>query len=463
MSRATRVAACVLFACAVSVEMLAAARPAVAEQPASHCPFKAPSSDEATPDIDGCYYPEVTVSANPTNVTVGTGTSTISYTIVGANPNLGCWKSGGNWSGDIPVDVAGNGSGQGVVGPFGSTGTRNFGVTCPADPFNGYGEAAVTINPGGDGGDPGGGGSCSEQGTSQLWSEFVGMTTVPASVSPGQAFSVSVTFRNAGQCTWTTTNGYKLGSQNPENNTNWGTNRILLGSGESISPGQSKTFVVSAIAPTSSGTYGFQWRMVREGINWFGPSSANANISVASTDDDGDGVRNSVDNCPTISNTDQRDYDGDGIGDACDVDEGLQDGTFSTTEIPEGGGPPAVKNSRCKIQTFRKTWRYLGRFFDVLVYEGRFRVCYVHNKQIVSISDIHGDATEVDVPWEWRGNDTGYPWGAISLDKHTAEFNFRGKIAVCILPKIGCGPEKHPWVKIVFRDNNTMVVTSGTV
>lgn len=35
-------------------------------------------------------------------------------------------------------------------------------------------------------------------------------------------------------------------------------------------------------------------------------------------DDDGDGIADSVDNCPTTSNADQADSDGDGVGDACD-------------------------------------------------------------------------------------------------------------------------------------------------
>lgn len=36
-------------------------------------------------------------------------------------------------------------------------------------------------------------------------------------------------------------------------------------------------------------------------------------------DSDGDGVKNAVDNCPAVQNADQADGDGDGVGDACDA------------------------------------------------------------------------------------------------------------------------------------------------
>ncbi len=44
-------------------------------------------------------------------------------------------------------------------------------------------------------------------------------------------------------------------------------------------------------------------------------------IGIPSTDNDGDGVLNSADNCPMISNPLQTDTDGDGEGDACDSDD----------------------------------------------------------------------------------------------------------------------------------------------
>ncbi len=43
-------------------------------------------------------------------------------------------------------------------------------------------------------------------------------------------------------------------------------------------------------------------------------------LVVGESDDDGDGVANGLDNCPTVANVDQLDTDNDGLGDVCDDD-----------------------------------------------------------------------------------------------------------------------------------------------
>ncbi len=58
--------------------------------------------------------------------------------------------------------------------------------------------------------------------------------------------------------------------------------------------------------------------------------------SITPPDDaDGDGVIDASDNCVDLSNPDQADYDGDGIGDVCDTPEGkviLEEGIFYQTD-----------------------------------------------------------------------------------------------------------------------------------
>lgn len=43
-----------------------------------------------------------------------------------------------------------------------------------------------------------------------------------------------------------------------------------------------------------------------------------ATVNPCAPDTDGDGIPNIVDNCPSVSNANQQDSDGDGVGDACD-------------------------------------------------------------------------------------------------------------------------------------------------
>jgi hypothetical protein len=102
---------------------------------------------------------------------------------------------------------------------------------------------------------------------------------VPSSMIAGQAYPVSITMNNAGINTWTATAGYKLGSQLPQNNTYWGTSRKPLPS--SVSPGANVTFNFTVTAPSTPGTYNFQWMMVQDGgVGWFGTLSRAAAVSV---------------------------------------------------------------------------------------------------------------------------------------------------------------------------------------
>lgn len=63
-------------------------------------------------------------------------------------------------------------------------------------------------------------------------------------------------------------------------------------------------------------------------------------IDTVNSDTDGDGVSDDVDNCPSIANPEQADFDYDGLGDACDPDDdndGVLDGedVCAETIIPD--------------------------------------------------------------------------------------------------------------------------------
>ncbi len=110
-------------------------------------------------------------------------------------------------------------------------------------------------------------------------SQFVSQN-VPTTMDAGETAQVSVTFKNTGTTTWTRAGLFKIGSRNPADNTRWGMSRVLLDPSDSIAPTQQKTFSFTITAPSDPGLYNFQWQMLQEGLNWFGPSSANKVVSV---------------------------------------------------------------------------------------------------------------------------------------------------------------------------------------
>ncbi len=111
---------------------------------------------------------------------------------------------------------------------------------------------------------------------------FVTQTPPPVLLTPGQAYNVSVTMQNTGISTWTSGGTpQRLGSQNPQDNTVWGLGRIDVP--EEIPPGSSATFNFTAHAPTSTGIYQFQWRMVQEGVTWFGDFTSDVQCTIPKT------------------------------------------------------------------------------------------------------------------------------------------------------------------------------------
>jgi Ig-like domain from next to BRCA1 gene len=103
--------------------------------------------------------------------------------------------------------------------------------------------------------------------------------SVPTSMQAGQTYTVSVTMQNTGSTTWTDQGNYHLGSQNPQDNLTWGINRVSLPA--AVTPGGQVTFTFDVTAPTTPGSYDFQWRMVQDGVEWFGDFTPDVLVDVA--------------------------------------------------------------------------------------------------------------------------------------------------------------------------------------
>ncbi|HEX8089679.1 MAG TPA: NBR1-Ig-like domain-containing protein [Blastocatellia bacterium] len=165
----------------------------------------------------------------------------------------------------------------------GSDATFTFSVTAPSlagsynfqwamlqntTSFGGFStNVPITVTSGG------GGGGTSDN--AAFVSQFV-----PTSMTPGQSYTVTITMRNTGTSTWSPSTGYRLGSQNPQDNLTWGLNRVsLLGS---VAPGTSTSIKFTVRAPSTSGVYNFQWQMVKDGAGFFGGLTQNLAIQVGS-------------------------------------------------------------------------------------------------------------------------------------------------------------------------------------
>lgn len=104
----------------------------------------------------------------------------------------------------------------------------------------------------------------------------------PNPASPGSTVPVRVDVVNTGSTIWTPGQSYRLGSQAPQDNTNWGRNRTDLPWAE-VNPGQRVSFNFNATVPAVPGTYAFCWQMVRDGVHWFGRTSPPVSIPVGAT------------------------------------------------------------------------------------------------------------------------------------------------------------------------------------
>ncbi len=74
---------------------------------------------------------------------------------------------------------------------------------------------------------------------------------------PGEQFTAEVIMQNLGGTTWRSTgaNPFRLGSQNPQDNSTWGRQRVDVP--HDVTPGDEVTFTFQATAPTVPGTYAF--------------------------------------------------------------------------------------------------------------------------------------------------------------------------------------------------------------
>jgi hypothetical protein len=103
--------------------------------------------------------------------------------------------------------------------------------------------------------------------------------SVPTQMVADQGYTASVRMRNTGTVLWAAADNYRIGSVNPLDNEVWGFRRATVP--VSVAPGAAVTFTLALKAPRTPGEYNFQWRMVQDGVEWFGDETPNVLVTVS--------------------------------------------------------------------------------------------------------------------------------------------------------------------------------------
>lgn len=135
-------------------------------------------------------------------------------------------------------------------------------------------------------------GVCSYFGTTPTWDRYsceIVSDTIPATMEPGESLSVTVTMRNRG-VVWSDARQFRLGAVDDSDPFTTENRSDITGE---VFPGEGYAFELTLTAPAISGSYVTDWRMVRDGVTWFGPTLSRT-IDVTpthvpgDTDDDND-------------------------------------------------------------------------------------------------------------------------------------------------------------------------------
>jgi hypothetical protein len=105
----------------------------------------------------------------------------------------------------------------------------------------------------------------------------------PVRMQPGEQATVTVNAVNRGSTTWTPGQGFRLGSQAPQDSLTWGLNRMELPRGSAVVPDATASFTFPITAPAGAGEFVFRWQMVHEMISWFGTPTPLLPVDVGNT------------------------------------------------------------------------------------------------------------------------------------------------------------------------------------
>jgi len=106
---------------------------------------------------------------------------------------------------------------------------------------------------------------------------------VPKIMEAGKKYQVTVNVKNTSFRVWNKNGNIKLGSWDPQDNLVWGVSRAGFADNENMGHNEIKEFIFDVTAPVNVGEYVFNWRMVEDGVGWFGKPGPGVKVEIVPT------------------------------------------------------------------------------------------------------------------------------------------------------------------------------------
>lgn len=155
----------------------------------------------------------------------------------------------------------------------------------------------------------------------------------------------------------------------------------------------------------------------------------NEAVGVSYSDTDGDGIYDTIDNCPSTSNIDQVDSDNDGIGDVCD------DVNFTVQPCVNG-------------------------FADIYPCDGYDLIGYLSLEDL-SIPSSEGGGLSGNDSWGWTDSEDGKEYALIGLSSHAAFVDISNPNNMKLIGVLPTATVNSSWRDIKVYDDHAFIVSEA--
>ena len=193
-------------------------------------------------------------------------------------------------------------------------------------------------------------------------------------------------------------------------------------------------------------------------------SCNNEPTGAVSTDSDGDGIINSIDNCPEIANPNQEDSDGDGIGNACDLTENTDtDGDSiidSQDNCPEKANPNQEDSDGDGIgDACDPLAPCENGMADIYPCNGYDLVGYLSLDDLTpgnGAGSLSGNDS-----WGWTDPTTNKEYALVGLNSHAAFVDISNPVAPILLGILPTATVNSSWRDIKVYQNHAFIVSEA--